>query len=87
MSQHINMQRDVLVTNLEEQIEEIAQKKFGKSLKECTDKETYIVLLEVTGRLMDASEIQGGEKKIYYISMEFLIGKLLSNNLILLPVC
>ncbi len=86
MSQHINMQRDVLVTNLEEQIEGIAQEKFGKSLKECSDKEAYVVLLEVTGRLMNASEIQGGEKKVYYISMEFLIGKLLSNNLINLRV-
>ena len=86
MSKHTNMQRDVLVLNLEEQLEEIAQDKFSKSLKECTDHETYYVLLDMTTRLMDVAEVYNGEKKVYYISMEFLIGKLLSNNLINLRV-
>ncbi len=86
MSKHTNMQRDVLVTNLEGQLEELAQEKFGKSLKELTNQETYYVLLEMTTRLMDVAEVYNGEKKVYYISMEFLIGKLLSNNLINLRV-
>ncbi|WP_029233246.1 glycogen/starch/alpha-glucan phosphorylase [Butyrivibrio sp. VCB2006] len=86
MSKHTNMQRDVLVLNLEEQLEGIAQEKYGKSLKECTDRETYFVLLDMTTRLMDVAEVYNGEKKVYYISMEFLIGKLLSNNLINLRV-
>jgi len=80
------MQRDVLVTNLEGQLEEIASEKFSKSLKECADQEVYYVLLEMTSRLMDVAEVYNGEKKVYYISMEFLIGKLLSNNLINLRV-
>ncbi|MBE5841596.1 MAG: glycogen/starch/alpha-glucan phosphorylase [Butyrivibrio sp.] len=80
------MQRDVLVLNLEEQLEDIAQEKYNKTLKECTDQETYYVLLEMTSRLMDVAEVYNGEKKVYYISMEFLIGKLLSNNLINLRV-
>ena len=86
MSKHTNMQRDVLVLNLEEQLDQIAGELFGKTLKECTDRETYYVLLEMTTRLMDVTELSNGEKKIYYISMEFLIGKLLSNNLINLRV-
>ena len=86
MSKHTNMQRDVLVLNLEEQLEEIAQDKFSKTLKECTDQEAYYVLLDMTTRLMDVAEVYNGEKKVYYISMEFLIGKLLSNNLINLRV-
>ncbi len=86
MSKHTNMQRDVLVTNLEGQLEEIAREKFGKTLKDCTDQETYYTLLEMTTRLMDVAEVSNGEKKVYYISMEFLIGKLLSNNLINLRV-
>lgn len=86
MSKHTNMQRDVLVLNLEEQLEDIAQEKYNKTLKECTDQETYYVLLEMTSRLMDVAEVYNGEKKVYYISMEFLIGKLLSNNLINLRV-
>ena len=86
MSKHTNMQRDVLVLNLEEQLEEIAQDKFNKTLKECTDQEAYYILLDMTTRLMDVAEVYNGEKKVYYISMEFLIGKLLSNNLINLRV-
>ena len=86
MAKHTNMQRDVLVTNLEGQLEEIADEKFGKELKELSDQETYYVLLEMTTRLMDVAEVSNGEKKVYYISMEFLIGKLLSNNLINLRV-
>ena len=86
MSKHTNMQRDVLVLNLEEQLEGIADEKYGKTLKECTDRETYFVLLDMTTRLMDVAEVYNGEKKVYYISMEFLIGKLLSNHLINLRV-
>ena len=86
MSKHTNMQRDVLVLNLEEQLEGIAEDKFDKAFRDCTNQETYFILLEMTNRLMDVAEVYNGEKKVYYISMEFLIGKLLSNNLINLRV-
>ena len=86
MSKHTSMQRDILVLNMEEEIEKIAQQKYDKTLKECSVQEAYYVLLEVTGELLKVAEPIAGEKKIYYISMEFLIGKLLSNNLINLRV-
>ena len=86
MSQQTNMQRDVLVLNLEQQLEELANEMFQKKVEDLNDHEVYFCLLELTKRLMNVSEQISGEKKIYYISAEFLIGKLLSNNLINLGV-
>lgn len=57
-------------------MEEIAKELFGKSSKELDDKQTYTSLLALTKRLMSVSKEISGEKKVYYISAEFLIGKL-----------
>lgn len=86
MSQQTNMQKDVLVLNMEQQLEELAGGMFRKTLEELEDREVYFCLLEFTKRLMSVSKNIEGEKKIYYISAEFLIGKLLSNNLINLGI-
>ncbi len=86
MLQQTNMKRDVLLSNLEHQLEELANEMFQKNVEALTDHEVYFCLLELAKRLMAVSGQISGEKKIYYISAEFLIGKLLSNNLINLGV-
>ncbi len=86
MAAQTNLQRDVLVLNMEQQLTEVAKEMFGKSLAELTDQETYYTVLAYTKRVMSVSDTNEGEKKIYYISAEFLIGKLLSNNLINLGI-
>ena len=86
MAAQTNLQKDVLVLNLEAQLKDVANDMYAKSIEELTDRELYYVVLTLTKRLMKVSDVNEGEKKIYYISAEFLIGKLLSNNLINLGV-
>lgn len=53
-----------------------------KAIADCTDKELYTALLAISQQAAAKKEENSGKKKLYYISAEFLIGKLLSNNLI-----
>ena len=86
MAQARNLKRDVLVMNLEQELENQTQSDYGKAIAACSNEELYYSILQLSKRLMEVSEPIEGEKKIYYISAEFLIGKLLSNNLINLGV-
>lgn len=86
MTQASNLKRDVLVMNLEKELEHQTQSGYGKSIADCSNEELYYSILQLSKRLMEVSEPIEGEKKIYYISAEFLIGKLMSNNLINLGV-
>lgn len=63
-------------------LEEMVRENFGKSLRDCSLDEAYRALLQLVQREAAGKEISGRKKKLYYISAEFLIGKLLSNNLI-----
>ena len=68
--------------NLEQQLNEITGRVYGKNIAACTNAQLYSCVLQLTQNLMEQKPVLTGEKKVYYISMEFLIGKLLSNNLI-----
>ncbi|MDE7313368.1 MAG: glycogen/starch/alpha-glucan family phosphorylase [Eubacterium sp.] len=61
---------------------EYVKSRFGRFMGECTNEEIYTALLEYVKEQAKEKESSQGKKKLYYISAEFLIGKLLSNNLI-----
>ena len=82
----MTLQREVIELKLEEQLESILQANYGKKIAECDDAELYYAILQLTKGMLDATEPISGQKKVYYISAEFLIGKLLSNNLINLGI-
>ncbi len=71
---------------IENELTALIQTKFGKSLQDASDQELYYALLAYTKEKLKETPDITGDKKLYYISAEFLIGKLLSNNLINLGI-
>ena len=67
---------------VEQNLKKILSEKFDKSIKDASNAEIYSALLQLTKENIKTKGTNKGSKKLYYISAEFLIGKLLSNNLI-----
>lgn len=68
------------------QLEQYAQNLYQHTLKECSKEQVYVVLLNYVKQALEDKEFIKGNKKVYYFSAEFLIGKLMSNNLINLGI-
>ena len=67
---------------MEKLLEQVLQERYHKTIREASSQEIYTALLLITKDKMKHMKRNEGKKKLYYISAEFLIGKLLSNNLI-----
>lgn len=66
------------MTNMQSTLEELCK----KDLDQCTYEEIYTALLRLVEEESAKHILPVNGRKLYYISAEFLIGKLLSNNLI-----
>ncbi len=80
------IREQVFCQEVEQEIESAAQKFYGKTPGELNDAQMYNCVLQMTKNFTKAAKHLNGDKKVYYISAEFLIGKLLSNNLINLGI-
>lgn len=63
-------------------LDELSRQKYGRSLAELDDATVYQLLMSVVSEKSAELPLNAGKKRLYYISAEFLIGKLLTNNLI-----
>ena len=67
---------------MEQNLQQVLQRLFNKDLSTASETEVFRALMVLTQEELDRRPLMQGTRKLYYISAEFLIGKLLSNNLI-----
>lgn len=67
---------------MEKELAQILEGNCGKGIADASNEEIYAALLQLSKEKMQGMKHNEGTRKLYYISAEFLIGKLLSNNLI-----
>ena len=67
-------------------LDTLSLQQFNQPLSEITDRQVFELLLQVVKSKSETLPLNNGKKRLYYISAEFLIGKLLSNNLINLGI-
>ena len=67
---------------LKKKLNEISKKQYDKEFDKLTEQQIYDTLLIFTKEKIEKLPKNKGKRKLYYVSAEFLIGKLLSNNLI-----
>ena len=71
-----------MTTNLEDRLNAALARTCGKTFAQADKAELYAALMSAVREEMAARPRIEGTRKLYYVSAEFLIGKLLSNNLI-----
>lgn len=71
---------------LKDQLFKTAQELFSLTPDQCSNRQLYEALLLLTRGMAQERPAPGGERKLYYFSAEFLVGKLLSNNLLALGI-
>ena len=67
---------------MEQALQRILKERFETNLEKATSQQVYLALMLYTKERMANLPRTQGERKLYYVSAEFLMGKLLSNNLI-----
>ena len=72
--------------SIKEQLETFTRERYDRSPDQCSDYQLYEALLVLTRRMAEHRPAPQTGRKLYYFSAEFLVGKLLSNNLLALGI-